>query len=181
MAQAKSRPDHLLYGSLGVGSIHHLAVEVFSATAGIKLTHIPYKSNAELAAAVVNGDVQLAFSGIPAVQGFVKDNRLRAIAVSTAHRSEVLPDLKTMQEQGIVGFEVAPTIGIVAPTGVPADRLRILEDAFLAALKDPKLSQRIDGLGMMQRPTDGAGYQTIIASELERYGRILKAAGIQPQ
>jgi tripartite-type tricarboxylate transporter receptor subunit TctC len=181
VVQAKSRPEHLLYGSLGVGSIHHLAVEVLSATAGIKLTHIPYKGNAELVAAVVNGDVQMAFSGIPAVQAFVKDDRLRAIAISTAHRSATLPDVKTLQEQGIAGFEVAPTIGIVAPTGVPADRLKILEDAFLAALKDPKLSQRIDGLGMIQRPTDGAAYQTTIDSELERYGRVLKAAGIQPQ
>jgi tripartite-type tricarboxylate transporter receptor subunit TctC len=181
VAQAKSRPEHLLYGSLGVGSIHHLAVEVLSATAGIKLTHIPYKGNAELAAAVVNGDVQVAFSGIPSVHAFVKDKRLRAIAVSTAHRSAVLPDVKTMQEQGIAGFEVAPTIGIVAPAGVPADRRKILEEAFLAALNDPTLSERIDGLGMMRRPADGAAYHAIIASELERYGRILKAAGVQPQ
>jgi tripartite-type tricarboxylate transporter receptor subunit TctC len=76
---------------------------------------------------------------------------------------------------------VAPTIGIVAPAGVPADRRKILEEAFLAALNDPKLSERIDGLGMMRRPADGAAYHAIIASELERYGRILKAAGVQPQ
>lgn len=181
VAQAKAQPGQLLYGSLGVGSIHHLAVEVLSASAGIKLTHIPYKSNGELAAAVVNGDVQMAFSGIPSVQGFIKDNRIRAIAISTAHRSSALPELKTVQEQGIRDFDVAPTIGIVAPAGVPADRLKVLEDAFLAAMKEPKLAERIEGLGMLRTPANGAAYQALIGSELERYGRIVKAADVQPQ
>lgn len=181
VAQAKAQPGQLLYGSLGVGSIHHLAVEVLSATAGIKLTHIPYKSNGELTAAVVNGDVQVAFSGIPSVQGFIKDNRLRAIAISTAHRSPAYPEMKTVQEQGIPGFDVAPTIGIVAPAGVPADRLKVLEEAFLASMKDPKLAERIEGLGMQATPADGAAYQGIMAVELERYGRIVKAAGVAPQ
>jgi tripartite-type tricarboxylate transporter receptor subunit TctC len=181
VAQAKAHPGQLLYGSLGVGSIHHLAVEVLSATTGIKLTHIPYKSNGELTAAVVNGDVQMAFSGIPSVQGFIKDNRLRAIAISTANRSAAFPDLKTLHEQGIQGFDVAPTIGIVAPSGVPADRLKVLEEAFLAAMKDPTLAERIGGLGMVPTAAGGAAYQNVIASELERYGRIVKEAGVQPQ
>lgn len=181
VGQAKARPGQLLYGSLGIGSIHHLAAEVLSAAAGIKLTHIPYKSNAELAAAIVNGDVQMAFSGIPSVEAFIKDNRMRAIAISTARRSAVFPELKTVQEQGIAEFDVAPTIGIVAPAGVPADRVKVLEDAFLAALKDPKLAERIAGLGMLPRPAGGAAYQAIIAAELDRYGRIVKAAGVQPQ
>lgn len=181
VAQAKARPGQLLYGSLGVGSIHHLAAEVLFASVGIKLTHVPYKSNGELAAAVVNGDLQMAFSGIPSVEAFIKDNRMRAIALSSVTRSTVLPQVRTLQEQGISGFDVAPTIGIVVPAGVPADRLTVLEDAFLAALKEPKLAERIDGLGMMRRPASGRDYQATIASELERYGRIVKAAGIQPQ
>lgn len=181
VAQAKARPGHLLYGSLGVGSIHHLALEVLSGAAGIKMTHIPYKSNAELATAVVNGDVQMAFSAIPSVEAFVKTNRMQALGISTARRSTAMPEVKTVQEQGFPGFDIAPTIGIVAPAGVPADRLKVLEGAFLAALKEPKIAERLESLGMMRRPANGAAYQAIIASELDHYGRIIKAVGIQPQ
>lgn len=181
VTQAKSQPMELMYGSLGVGSIHHLAAEIFSASTGIKLRHIPYKSNAELATALINGDVHMGFSGIPSVEAFVKDRRLKAIAISTVERSTVLPEVKTLQEQGIRDFEVAPTLGILAPTGVPSERLKILEEAFLAAISEPKLVERIDGLGMFRRLSSGVKYQGLISSELERYGRIVKAAGIEPQ
>ncbi|HSV79973.1 MAG TPA: tripartite tricarboxylate transporter substrate-binding protein [Ramlibacter sp.] len=181
VAQAKVPGAGLYYGSLGMGSIHHLAAEVFSAATGMKLVHVPYKSNAELTAAVVNGDVQMAFSGIPAVDAFIKEGRMRAAGVTTARRSNVLPEVRTFQEQGIQEFEVAPTIGIVAPAGVPADRLKLLEEAFLAALKEPKVAERLDGLGMMPRPAGAAAYAATIAAELDRFGKVVKAAGIQPQ
>jgi tripartite-type tricarboxylate transporter receptor subunit TctC len=102
------------------------------------MTQIPYKSNAELATAVVNGDVQMAFSAIPSVDPFVKTNRMQALGISTARRSTAMPEAKTVQEQGFPGFDIAPTIGIVAPAGAPADRLKVLEGAFLVALKSRK-------------------------------------------
>lgn len=178
---AKAKPGNLLYGSLGVGSIHHLAIEVFSSAAGIKMTHVPYKSNAELTVGIVNGDVQMGFSSIPAVEAFIKDRRMRTIGLSTARRSPVMPDVKTVQEQGVPGFDVAPSIGLVAPAGVPADRLKVLEEAFLAALNEPKLAERLDVLGMTRRPASGAAYQATYVSELERFGEVVKAIGLKPQ
>jgi tripartite-type tricarboxylate transporter receptor subunit TctC len=180
-ALAKSRPGALYYGSVGVGSIHHLATEVYSAAAGMQLTHVPYKGNAELAAAVVNGDVQMAFSGIPSVAGFIKEGRMRAVGLTSAKRSSALPEVRTFQEQGFRDYDVTTTMGVVAPTGVPADRLKLLEQAFLAALKDPKLSERLIGLGMILRPSSGEAYSATIAFEYVRFGKIVKTAGIQPQ
>lgn len=181
VAQARARPGELLYGSLGVGSIHHLVAESLCAATGIKMTHVPYKSNGELATAVVNGDVQMAFSGIPSVEGFIKDKRLQALGVSTARRSATLPEVMTLQEQGIPNFDVASSIGIVAPAGVPADRLKLLEEAFLAALKEPRVAERVVGLGMLARPASGADYQATIAAEIERFGSVVRTAGIQLQ
>lgn len=181
MTQARARPEQLLYGSLGVGSIHHLAAEVFAAAAGIKLTHVPYKGNAELAQGIVNGDVQMAFSSIPAVEAFIKEDRMRAIAISTSRRLPQHSEVRTVQEQGVAGYDVSPTIGIVAPSGVPTDRLKVLEEAFLAALAEPKLAGRLETLGMVRRPASGAAYQAAIESELERYRQMVKTAGVLPQ
>jgi len=178
---ANARPGALFYGTVGVGSIHHLATEVLSTAAGIRLTHVPFKGNAELAAAVVSGDVHMAFSGIPSVEAFIKDGRLRAVAMSTAQRSSALPDVPTVQEQGVKDFDVSTTIGVVAPAGVPAERLKVLEQAFLAALKDPKLAERLNGLGMLLRPGTGEAYTATIASELARFGKVVRTAGISAQ
>lgn len=181
IAKAKAEPGQLLYGSLGVGSIHHLAAEVFASATGIKLTHVPYKSNGELASAVINGDIQMAFSGIPAVEGFIKEKRVRPIGISTSRRSAVLPEVKTIAEQGVNGYDVAPTQGILAPAGVSPDRVKVLEDAIIASINSPKVTSRLDSLGMIKRTGKGSEYEATVSAELERFGRVIKQAQIQPQ
>lgn len=121
VALAKSKPGQLAFGSAGNGSIHHLTMAIFASRAGIDLLHVPYKGGTALVAAVLSGEVQSGWSGIPNVLQAIKVGRLRVLCISTAKRSASLPDVPTAAELGYPGFNVATTIGLQAAAGVPAE------------------------------------------------------------
>lgn len=176
---AKKRPGDLKYGTFGPGSIHHLTTEMFSAAAGVQLTHVPFKGGAEFIGSLVNGDIQMAFFGTPLVMPHVREGRLRAIGISTGQRSEALPDLPTLAELGLQGFDVAASIGLATPARTPQEVVARLESALAQTMQDRKITERTSTLGMIPIPVGAARYDAMIKAEREKYGQAVKAAGLK--
>jgi tripartite-type tricarboxylate transporter receptor subunit TctC len=147
IALAKRQPGQLNYGSAGTGSIIHFAAEEFAASSGIRIVHVPYKSAAPAVAATVAGEVPFVFMSMPSVMPQVKNNRLRAIAVSTKERSPFAPDLPTVSEAGVPGFDASQWWGMFAPAKVPGDVIAKLnaEVNRLLALDDMKAKLATEG------------------------------------
>jgi tripartite-type tricarboxylate transporter receptor subunit TctC len=178
---AKKKPGDLKYGTFGPGSIHHLTTEIFSSTAGVQLTHVPFKGGAEFIGSLVNGDIQMAFFGTPLVMPHVREGRLRAIGISTAQRSDALPELPTLSELGLPGFDVAASIGMSAPARTPREAVATLEGALAKTMQDRKIAERMAALGMIPIPVGAARYDAMIKAELDKYGRAVKAAGLKTE
>src|SRR5260370_33846508 len=165
IALAKREPGKLNYASAGAGSGIHLGTELFAYMAGIKLTHIPYKGSAPALTDLVGGHVAIYFSSLPPAIGLVKDGKVRALAVTGPTRSKVFPDLPTVAEAALPGFEAVLHYGIVAPAGTPRPVVDKLNAAMRTALALPEVQARID--------TDRA---EVFASTPEQY-----AADIHPE
>jgi tripartite-type tricarboxylate transporter receptor subunit TctC len=130
VALAKSKPGQLSYGSAGTGSVHHLTMAVFASRAGIELLHVPYKGGSALVAALLAGEVQAGWSGIPNVAPHIRSGKLRVYAISTARRSASLPDVPTAIELGYPDLDIATVIGLQAPAGVPRAIVARLQSAL---------------------------------------------------
>src|ERR1041385_3171630 len=134
---AKSRPGKLSYGSAGNGSVHHLTMAVFASRAGLDMLHVPYKGGTALVAAVLSGEVQSGWSGIPNVLAHIRAGKLKVYAISTAQRSGTLPDVPTAAELGFPGFDIATVIGLQAPAGTPREVVARLQAAVAKARHAP--------------------------------------------
>jgi tripartite-type tricarboxylate transporter receptor subunit TctC len=174
---AKSR--QLAYGSAGTGSVHHLTMAVFLARAGVDMLHVPYKGGSALVAAVLAGEVQSGWSGIPNVAAHIRSGKLRVLCISTARRSASLPDVPTASELGYPGFDIATTIGLQAPAGLSRDITARLQAAFARALREPDLAERMQSLGMELMENGTEHYARFLREDLERYAAAVKAAGIK--
>ena len=181
IALAKARPGQLNFGSAGNGSIHHITMAVFLASAGIDMVHIPYKGGTPLVAALLAGDVQAGFSGIPNVQQSIRAGKLRVLGISTPQKSASLPDVPTLAEQGMAGFDLASTIGLQAPAGLNRVIVGRLQAAAAKALREPDLMQRINNLGMIFMENGTAHYVALVNADIERYATAAKLAGLKPQ
>jgi tripartite-type tricarboxylate transporter receptor subunit TctC len=179
VAYAKAHPREINYGSAGNGSIHHLTTEIFAGATGIKLTHVPYKGSTQTLPAVIGGQVQMAFVGVPAAKDMIASQRVRALAISTARRSNSLPDLPTLAESGLDNFNVAAIIGIFAPKGTPADVVARLRSLVAGAMADPETRTKLAALGMEESTLNQAAYAQTLRSDLERYGRIVTDSGMK--
>ena len=177
----KAKPGALSYGSAGNGSIHHLTMAIFSARVGIDLLHVPYKGGTALVGGVMAGDVQAGFSGIPNVQQAIRAGRLRVLGISTAQRSPSMPEVPTMIEQGISGFEVATTIGMQVPAGTPREIIVRLQALVARALREKDIADRMQNLGMELAENGTAAYAQFMREDLERYAAAVKAAGVKPE
>jgi len=178
--EAKSR--QLAYGSAGNGSVHHLTMAVFLSRAGIgSMLHVPYKGGSALVAALVGGEVQSGWSGIPNVAGHIKSGKLRVLCISTARRSPSLPDVPTAAELGFAGFDIATVIGLQAPAGLPRDVAARLQAAVAKALREPDLAERMANLGMELRENGTEHYARFAREDIERYVAAVKAAGIKSE
>ena len=180
MALAKSRSGQLNYGSAGVGSIHHLTMAVFLMETGLNMVHVPYKGGSPMVAAVMAGEVQSGWSGIPNVQAAIKAGKLKVFGISTTHRSRSLPDVPTLDEQGVKGFDVATMLGAQAPAGLPRDIVAKLQAAIARSLREPDVAERMVGLGMEMSENGTEHYVQYVKNEVQRYGAAVKAAGIKP-
>ena len=178
IALAKAQPGRLNYASAGNGSAIHMATELFKHMTGTELTHVPYKGSAPAMTDLIGGQVQLMFENIATAHPFIKDGRVRAIAVTGRRRNASLPDLPTIAEAGVAGYAAEPWYTVSAPKGVPAEVMRKLNADLNTVLRSPDLAQRWEALGVT--PLGGSLQDALQrnAAETERWSRVIQAARI---
>ncbi|MFM9970160.1 MAG: Bug family tripartite tricarboxylate transporter substrate binding protein [Burkholderiales bacterium] len=179
IAFAKSRPGQINFGSAGIGSIHHLTLAIMELESGTKMLHVPYKGGAPLVAAVMSAEVQAGFSGIPNVAQAIRAGKLKVLGISLAQRSKSMPDVPTLDEQGLKGFNVASTIGLQSAAGLPTPILSLLQSAVARALREPDVAERMGTMGMELAENGTERYVQYVKDDLERYAAAVKAAGIK--
>ena len=181
VALVKANPDKYTYGSSGVGSILHLCGEQFkTAAGGLKITHIPYRGSSQLMKDLVGGTISMAFDATPSAGPQVESGTIRALGGGMAQRLRTMPNLPTLQEQGIVGFECYTWNAILAPAGTPQPIVDRLSAAVQKAMVDPLVIKRLQDAGV--DPTPGRGPQQtadFIKAELAKWAPIIKASGAQ--
>ena len=177
VAYAKARPGKLSFGSGSNGSAGHLAGELFKVDAGIDMVHIPFKGGAPATQALLAGDTQLMFDNLANAMPQVKAGKLRALAVTTAERSKLAPDLPTMAEAGLKGFDISTWFGLLAPAGTPPDVIARWNADVTRILAAPDMRERLAAQGAESAPTTPAAFGAFIRAELAKYARIVKASG----
>jgi tripartite-type tricarboxylate transporter receptor subunit TctC len=179
-ALAKKKPGSLSFSSAGNGTGGHLSGELYKMLAGIDLLHVPYKGVAPAMIDVVSGQVTMTFASILSGSQQVKSGRLRALAVTGARRSPAVAELPTMMEAGVAGYESATWYGVVAPAGTPADIVNRLSSEIVAILKSPEMSDRLSKEGADPVGNTPAEFARHIQTEIEKWRKVIRAAGIQP-
>jgi tripartite-type tricarboxylate transporter receptor subunit TctC len=178
IALAKKEPGKLNYASAGVGSGIHLGAELFAHMAGIKLVHIPYKGTGPALTDLIGGHVAIYFSSLPPAIGIVKDGKVRALAVTATKRSNIFPDLPTVAEAALPGFEAALRYGILAPAGTPRPVVDKLNAALRQALADPDTIARMARDGTEASPGSPEDYAADIDHEERKWSGVVKRAGL---
>lgn len=179
VAWAKARPGQLNYGSGGNGSAANLATEYFKLETGSSLLHIPYRGTAPAVTDLVGGQIQVLFTGAPAVINQVKNGQLRALAISSPQRMDALPDLPTVAESGYKGFEADQWYGVVAPAGTPAEVVAKLNSQINQALNSPELKSRLNAEGAIATPDTPANFGKLIASEIARWKPVISGGRVK--
>ena len=180
VALARKAPGSLTYGSSGSGNAGHLAAELFSSMTKIKMVHVPYKGGAPAMTALLSGEVQLIFASPPTAQVQVKAGRVRPLAVTTAKRSLVLPELPTLAESGLPGYETDNWYGIVVPTKTPRAIVERLNREFGRALNQADVKEALLRNGLESAPGTPEAFGAYIKSEYQKWGRLIAEAGIAP-
>jgi len=178
VAYAKSNPGKINMASNGVGSAGHVAGELFNMMAGVNLVHVPYRSN--FYPDLMGGQVQATFAPVPPVIGFVRGGKVRALAVTTDVRQEVLPDVPTVAEI-VPGYEASGWQGLGAPKGTPDAIVDLLNRQINAALADPKIKAQLVDLGGTELPLSPSSFRKLIADETRKWGKVIRAAGIKAE
>ncbi len=178
IAYAKANPGKLNMGSAGNGTSPHVAGELFKMMTGVNMIHVPYRGGAPAIADLLGGQVQVIFSPTPDSIGFIRAGRLRALAVTTATRSEALPDLQTLGDF-VPGYEASGFYGVGAPKNTPIEIIDKLNREINAGLGDPKMKARIADLGGTVLPGSPADFGKLIAEETEKWAKVVKFAGIK--
>jgi len=176
----KANPGKYTFASSGTGSSIHLAGEMFKSLAGVDMVHVPYRGAAPAVADLLGGQVDIMFDTVALSLPHIKAGKLRPLAVTTTRRSSALPDIPTMQEAGLPGYEMAAWIGLLAPAGVPADVLAKISADVRAALNAPAVKERILGAGADVAATTPEAFGALIKEELPKYAALMRQAGIQP-
>ena len=178
IAYVKARPGKINYSSIGNGSSQHLAAAQFELATGTKMTHVPYAGAPPIVAGLLSGDVPVSFQNIPNVQGLLGTGQLKALAVTTKRRSNILPNIPTMQEEGLNGFESYAWFGFLAPKGTPPAIVEQLNKEVLASMADPALHQRMLMIGAEPSPTSPAEFKALISAEVAKWRKIIQDAGV---
>ncbi|MBX3650680.1 MAG: tripartite tricarboxylate transporter substrate binding protein [Burkholderiales bacterium] len=180
IALAKRRPGELTYGSAGTGGTGHVAAEMFSQQAGIRLMHIPYKGNAPATTDLVGGQIMLMFDQVSTSAQYIQAGRLRGLAVTTRTRSPVFPNIPTIDEAGVKGFEDSTFNGIVAPTGTPRDILEKIRAETVKAVAVPALKERFDRIGIPLVASSSLDeFNAYLRRHVGEFAALAKTAGIQ--
>jgi tripartite-type tricarboxylate transporter receptor subunit TctC len=179
VALARSQPGKLNYASSGNGSLAHLAGEIFASQAKLDMVHVPYKGAGPSMADLIAGQVHLVFASSPSAMPHVKTNRLKAIAVTTARRLADMPELPTVAESGIKGFEVTGWYGLLAPAGTPQAIVSRLNADMAATLKTPDVRQKLAAAGLEVETSTPQGFADFMKAEIAKYSKVVKAAKIK--
>ena len=180
-AWIKANPDKAIYASSGPGSSLHMAAELYMNMTGTKMQHVPYKGSSAAHPDLLAGRTVMIFDTITAVQGHVRSGALRGIAVTTAKRSSAMPELPTIAESGLAGYDASTWGGILAPAGTPKDVVARLNSNINAALKMEDVRKRLMGAGIEIQGGTPEQFAEVIRVEVEKWGRVTKAAGIVPE
>ena len=179
IALAKRRPGEILYSSPGNGSAPHLSMALFISMAGIKIVHVPYKGGPPSVAAATSGETQATIATVGTIVSQLKAKRLRPLGATTRQRLRQFPDVPTISESGLPGYERSPWIGIFAPAGVPKPILDKLSAEFKKALGIPEVAKVLSAQGLDPRYMPSGEFTALLRKEYEEYGRIAKVAGLR--
>jgi tripartite-type tricarboxylate transporter receptor subunit TctC len=180
IAYGKANPGKITMASFGVGSSSHVAGELFKMMTGVDLLHVPYRGSGPMLIDLVGGQVQMAFDNLPASIEHIKAGRLRPLAITTATRSDALPDIPTVAEF-VPGYEASAMGGIAVPRNTPATIVEQLNREISAGLADPKMKARFAELGALTLMHSPAGFTKLVADEIEKWAKVVKFAGIRPE
>jgi tripartite-type tricarboxylate transporter receptor subunit TctC len=181
IAYAKANPGKINYGSAGIGTVGHVAGEYFAIETGIKLVHIPYKGTGPAITDLLGGHIPLSFSPIPAVHESAKSGLLRMLAVTSAKRSTLLPDVPTVAESGVPGFDAVLRYGLVAPAGTPRPIIERLNTALRAALESKEVRNRLAIEGAEPLPSTPEDYAIDIDRDETQWSKVIKASGAKAE
>jgi tripartite-type tricarboxylate transporter receptor subunit TctC len=180
IAYAKANSGKIGMASFGTGTTSHVAGELFKMTAGIHMLHVPYRGSAPMVTDLLGGQVQVAFDNLPASIEHIRAGKLRPLAVTTATRSEALPNIPTMSEF-LPGYEASAWIAVGVPSGTPAEIVNKLNKEINAGLADPKIRARIADIGGTVLAGSAAEVGKLIAEETEKWAKVIRAANIKPE
>ena len=179
IALAKSNPGRLNFGTAGSGSSTHMAGEWFKLYTGVNLTHVPYKGSAQAMQDLLGGQIELMFENLPTAIAQVRAGKIRSLGMTSRERSPSMPEVPTLAETGVPGFEATAWFTIAAPAKVPADIIRKLNADMNAFLKAPEMQQRWIDMGVVPLGGSPADAEKFFVVEREKWGKVIKAAGIR--
>ena len=179
IAHAKKEPGKLTYASAGNGTSIHLAGEVFASMAGINILHVPYKGSGPAVTDMLGGQVDLMFDSITSARPHIQSGKLRALGLTTAKRSSALPDVPTIAEAGIPGYEVSPWFATFAPAGTPAEVVSKLNKVLNGLMKDPETLKKLESIGAEPIGSTPQELATHLNKELTRWDKLIKERNIR--
>lgn len=180
VALAKAKPGTLNYGSSGIGSTHHLTMEAMKASLGLQITHVPFKGTGQSVPALIGGQVEVLFSALPSLVGFVKAGQVKLLANNAAQRSSQEPNVPAIAEI-IPGFDFAPIVGVLAATGTPASAIERISAEMAQISKMPEVITTLNNAGIEPIGSSPADYNKAILGENERLAKAIVASGIKPE
>jgi len=179
IGEARRRPGQMTYGSFGSGSAAHLAGEYFKTLAGVSITHVPYKGSPPALVDLMAGQIDMMFDVFSNSTPLVKTGKLRALAITSAGRSPQFPDVPTMQEAGIAGFEAGTWFGVLAPAGTPRPVIDTLSRTINAALARPELVANLESQGATVRGGTPGEFERFFLAEYDKWGKVVRQAGLK--
>jgi tripartite-type tricarboxylate transporter receptor subunit TctC len=181
LAYAKANPGKLNFGSAGIGAGNHLAGEMLKHMAGIDIVHVPYKGSGPATVGVIGGEITLLFSGISLLKPHTDAGRLRALAVSTVKRTAIAPDIPTVDESGVKGFQTKSWNSLMVPRGTPAAIVQRLNTEINAVLNTPQLADQLKSQGIEPEPGTPADLTRYIREEIARFQNLIQTIGLKPE
>jgi tripartite-type tricarboxylate transporter receptor subunit TctC len=181
IARAKEKPGALNYASTGTGSSNHLSMELFKQMAGVDITHVPYKGSAPAVTDLIGGQVGVMFDNVPNIINQVKAGRLRALAVTTREKSPHVPDLPTVAEAGVPGYEVTVWFGFAAPAGTPRPILDKLNAEIVKSLRMADVREKFSAQGVDVVGSSPEQFAAYLRQQMDLWAKVVKAAGVTPE
>lgn len=180
ITKEKAKPGVLNYASSGNGASSHLAGVLFNGLAGTQLVHVPYKGTGPALNDLLAGQVDMTFTDMLTAMPYIKAGKVKALGVATAKRSSALPDIPTIAEQGVKGYDVSVFFGVVAPKGTPPDRIKVLNEAFVRALAAPKVKETFASQGLESAPDHSPAYLgQFIRKETDAWAKVVQQSGVR--